>query len=336
MTHELKNSIHSYLNAKKAGLKCVLATVVALDGSSYRKPGVFMLIVENGQMTGAVSGGCVEKEVLRQAASVFATGIPKVMTYDGRYRLGCEGILYILIEPFSPDEEFIEAFDKAIASRIPISISSYFRKEVSDNVGFGSEIQFYERRYTFKNEVKLDNESMVFSQTLEPCYRLILVGAEHDAVQLCSFASGMGWEVDVIAHPTEEKQLKDFPGARTLRGIVAEDMDVSQIDEQTAIVLMTHSYVKDLQFLMALEKSRPAYLGLLGPNKRREKLLNEFLEHCPDVEDSFFDHIYGPAGLNVGAETPQEIAIAILAEILAIDRVKVPMSLRDKKDGIHA
>jgi xanthine/CO dehydrogenase XdhC/CoxF family maturation factor len=336
MTHELKQIVRAHVAGSKSGLKSVMATVVALNGSSYRRPGVRMLIHENGKMVGAVSGGCVEKEVLRQAASVFETGVAKVMTYDGRYRLGCEGILYILIEPFSPSEETISAFEETLSTRTSIEIHCYFKKEVIQETGLGSEMELLEISYPVSEKAELNKTFQKFSQTLQPCYRLLIVGSEHDAVQLCAFAHNMGWEVDIIAHPTEEKQLKDFPGARSLRGIVADDMNVSQIDGQTAIVLMTHSYVKDLQFLIALEKSQPAYLGLLGPNKRREKLLNEFLEHCPEVEDTFFDHVYGPAGLNIGGETPQEIAIAILAEILTVIRGKKPMLLRDKEGGIHS
>ena len=336
MTHELKQIIQAYLEGEKSGVKSVLATVVALDGSSYRRPGVRMLIHENGEMVGAVSGGCVEKEVLRQATSVFEKGEAKVMTYDGRYRLGCEGILYILIELFSPSQELVNAFMETIKSRASIVISSYYLNEVSQNFGFGSEILLQENTYPVYHQAKLNTNSDKFVQNLKPCYRLIIIGSEHDAVQLCSFASGMGWEVSVIAHPTEEKQLKDFPGALSLEGVIAEEMDVSQIDQHTAIILMTHRYVKDLQFLIALQNSCPVYLGLLGPNKRREKLLNEFIEHCPEVNDTFFDHVYGPAGLNIGAETPHEIAIAVLAEILAVIRAKEPMSLRDKKGGIHA
>ena len=98
MTHELKQIVATYISSRSKGLKTVLATVVALDGSSYRKPGVRMLIVEDETMVGAVSGGCVEKDILRQSKTVFDTGHPKMMTYDGRYRLGCEGILYILLE----------------------------------------------------------------------------------------------------------------------------------------------------------------------------------------------------------------------------------------------
>lgn len=336
MTHELKKIVRSYLDNEQAGQKTVIATVVALDGSSYRRPGVSMLINENGKMTGAVSGGCVEKEVIRQAASVFTDGIPKVMTYDGRYRLGCEGILYILIEPFAPNKAFMAAFDDTIKKRLPIQISSYYKKEVSKNMGFGSEIQLNGNWHTLQPNAKLDQGGLKLERTLAPCHRLIIVGAEHDAVQLCLFAANLGWEVSVIAHPTEEKQLEDFPGAMALNGVVAEDMDVSQIDGQTAVVLMTHSYVKDLQFLIALQDCRPVYLGLLGPNKRREKLLNEFLEYCPELDDSFFDFVYGPTGLNIGAETPQEIAIAILSEMLSVIRNSEPISLRDKKGGIHA
>ena len=335
MTHELKQIIQAYLEAKKQGLKSVLATVVALDGSSYRRPGVRMLILENEQMIGAVSGGCVEKEVLRQAVSVFTNGVSKVMTYDGRYRLGCEGILYILIESFSPDENTLIAFNETITIRTSIKILSYFTKAVAQDAGFGSEIYLQNQKYPLNSEAKLDTKFDQFQQAMEPCFKLIIVGAEHDAVQLCSFASNMGWEVSVIAHPSENKKLTDFPGANELHGVVAEEMDVSGIDNQTAIVLMTHSFVKDLQFLIALQKSPMIYLGLLGPNKRREKLLNEFIEHCPDVEGTFFDQVYGPAGLNIGGETPQEIAISILAEILAVIRGKEPMSLRDKKGGIH-
>ena len=110
MTHEFKQIIKAYFDAKSKGLKSVLATVVALDGSSYRKPGVRMLILENDTMIGAVSGGCVEKDILRQAQSVFQSGQAKMMTYDGRFRLGCEGVLYILIEPFEPNEDCIISF----------------------------------------------------------------------------------------------------------------------------------------------------------------------------------------------------------------------------------
>ena len=120
------NTIFSQTQLTQAkGVKVALASVVALDGSSYRRPGVRMAVLETGEMVGAVSGGCVEKEVLRQAQSVFESNTPKLMTYDGRYRLGCEGVLYILIEPFNPEKAFFEAFANQQKNRSAFRITTY-------------------------------------------------------------------------------------------------------------------------------------------------------------------------------------------------------------------
>jgi xanthine/CO dehydrogenase XdhC/CoxF family maturation factor len=164
----------------------------------------------------------------------------------------------------------------------------------------------------------------------------MIIGTEHDAVQLCRAATFMGWEVTIIANPLEEKTLADFLGAEELKNALPEDLEVDAIDGQTAIVVMTHSYAKDLKYLLALKDALPSYLGLLGPAKRREKLLAEFFERAPEVSPEFFESIHGPAGLNIGAETPQEIAVAIISEILSVIRQQTPMMLKNKKGGIHS
>ncbi|WP_336622664.1 MULTISPECIES: XdhC family protein [unclassified Cellulophaga] len=335
MTHELKKIITAYTNAKQQNIKTVLATVVALKGSSYRRPGVRMLILNNGETVGAVSGGCVEKEVIRQASSVFKTGIAKVMTYDGRYRLGCEGILYILIEPFEPSVAFCTNFWNTIKSRNNFSITSYFEQKDAENIGFGSVFSFFDNKNPVFSQFTLNEELQTFKQELEPCFKLMVIGAEHDAVQLTSYAALTGWEVMVCVIPNEEKQLLDFPGAESLQATIPENLDVSKIDNQTAIVLMTHSYVKDLQYLLALKNTQPVYIGLLGPATRREKLLNEFIEYYPEVDEAFLDVVHGPAGLHIGAETPQEISISIVAEILTVIRKTKPIRLKDKIGKIH-
>jgi xanthine dehydrogenase accessory factor len=213
MTHEFKTIIESYNIAKKQGLKAVLATVVDLDGSSYRKPGVRMLILENGKMIGAVSGGCVEKDILRQSDSVFQTGNAKMMTYDGRYRLGCEGILYILIEVFTPSDGFLETFQKALINRSAFTIDCYYSKTVGEHEGLGSvmgiQSEDYELSIQSSNKTKLSK----FSEELQPCFKLMIFGAEHDAVQLCKLGAYNGWEVTVISGPLESKTKDDFPGA---------------------------------------------------------------------------------------------------------------------------
>jgi xanthine/CO dehydrogenase XdhC/CoxF family maturation factor len=295
-----------------------------------------MLILENGDMIGAVSGGCVEKEIFRQASGVFKTDTPKMMTYDGRYRLGCEGVLFILIEPFQPDDEFLDMFWKAIRERHNFEIRSCFVREENISEGLGSFFNFGNRKIPLRPDFTPGSDIKVFRQEMVPCFRLFIIGAEHDAVQLCTYAALTGWEVIMVVPPDEQKNIDDFPGAHEFLPVLPEELQADKIDDQTAVILMTHSYVKDLKFLLRLKDSAPVYLGLLGPASRREKLLAEFLEHCPEVSYAFFDKIHGPAGLALGSETPQEIAIAILSEIISVIRNQDPMPLRDKKGAIHS
>ncbi|MFD0797642.1 XdhC family protein [Maribacter chungangensis] len=335
MTHEFKKIVEGFISDKKKGLKSVLATVVALDGSSYRRPGVRMGISENGELTGAVSGGCVEKEVVFQAASVFKTGSPKMMTYDGRFRLGCEGILYILLEPFDVDDQVLQQLKEALCKRTEFAIASHYKKEYGVCNGLGSIVVLKGARIPLRRNFNSGQETELFSQEMKPIYKLVIIGGEHDAVKLSYLALGLGWEVVVATVPSEDKQLADFPGIDALWNVEPELLPVDEIDAQTAVVLMTHSYVKDLKYLKALKKAEPMYFGLLGPTKRREKLFGEYMELYPEEDYDFFDAIYGPAGLNIGAEAPEEIAVAILAEILTVIRKQEPMLLRDKKQGIH-
>lgn len=336
MTHEFKTLVESFLIGKKEGLKSVLATVVDLDGSSYRKPGVRMLILENGKMIGAVSGGCVEKDILRQSSTVFETGVPKMMTYDGRYRLGCEGILYILIEPFNPDDLFLDSFNNVLKQRNAFYIKSYFTKDIGEFNDIGSVAVFNGKQCTISKNSTLNQSHFIFEEKLNPCFKLMIFGAEHDAVQLCKLAHYNGWEVTIVSGPLESKSIEDFPGATAFFSVSPDALELDSIDHETAIILMSHNYANDLKYLLELKDTKPAYIGLLGPAKRREKLLSQFIEYCPDIEDDFIEGIYGPAGLNIGAETPQEIAISIISEILSVVRNQVPMSLKEKTGRIHS
>jgi xanthine/CO dehydrogenase XdhC/CoxF family maturation factor len=322
MTFEFKNCINNFKTAHKKGLKTVMATLVALEGSSYRKPGVRMLLAEDGTMTGALSGGCVEKEIQKQAESVFQTNQPKMMTYDGRYRLGCEGILYILIEPFHPDVDLLHSFEEALAARKAIQIKTVYAKEPGTAAYFGSSIAFDSNTWfafskTATIEVKPTSSALVFEQQLAPCFRLMIIGAEHDAVQLSLMASVLGWEVVVVASAASPKTSLDFPGLHQLLKLEPNELQWNEPNEQTAVVLMTHSYSRDLQYLIAIKDSQPAYIGLVGAKKRGQKLINDLVERFPEVEESFLEKIHSPAGLDIGSVTPQEIALSICSEILS-------------------
>ena len=336
MTHEFKSIVEQALLAKQKRITSVLATVVALDGSSYRQPGVRMLILENGIMVGAVSGGCVEKDVLQQSQSVFKTGISKIMTYDGRFRLGCEGILYILIEQFSPEEAFFDALETVLQQRSPFKIECLYSKTVGEMEGIGTRVHLADKVYKLSVPSKSEKELSKFTETLQPCFKLMIFGAEHDAVQLCKLAHYNGWEVTVVSGPLESKSIKDFPGATAFFSVSPDALELDSIDYETAIVIMSHNFANDLKYLIEIKDTKPAYIGLLGPKKRREKLLSQFIEYCPDVRESFFENLYGPTGLNIGAETPQEIAISIISEILSVVRNQTPVSLKEKWGKIHS
>jgi xanthine/CO dehydrogenase XdhC/CoxF family maturation factor len=339
MIHELKEIINQTIINQHKGLKNVLATVVYLEGSSYRKPGVRMLISEDFNSVGAVSGGCVEKEIIHRTKSVFADNKPKIITYDGRYKLGCEGILYILIEPFFISEEFIQTFSESNANRASLKIESRFTKEDEASGNFGSVVTFENnKQFVFSETFILQqkNDAAIFTQILAPSFKLIIIGGEHDAVKLCKITATLGWEIDVITSAKDSKQLSDFPGAHSVIGDTPETIQFSDIEQNTAIVIMNHSYVQDLKYLVKLSEYQPKYIGVLGAPSKRERLFNELFEFVPTISEDFLETIYSPAGLHIGAQTPEEIALSIIAEILSVIRKKEPFSLRKINGKINS
>ncbi|KJD34707.1 hypothetical protein PK35_02805 [Tamlana nanhaiensis] len=335
MTHEFKQILETAYQNRH--LKHVLATVVALNGSSYRKPGVQMLISEDETMTGAVSGGCVEKEVLFQAQSVFKTGLPKVMDYDGSYRLGCEGVLYILLEPFLVSETDYHNIQSELQLRRTLEFTAYFEEEVTTNSSFGSTLTLSNKNLiSFRSGFKPLSQTETFKINFPALSQLIIIGTEHDAVSLCTSANLLGWEITVVGSPRDPKPIERFPGAKTMLYLDPSSNYDFTCDEHTAVILMNHNYARDLNFILTLQHQKFYYLGVLGSAKRREKLMNALIEYNPDINTSFLDRIYSPAGINIGAITPQEIAVSILSEIIAVKRHKEVPSLREHMGSIHA
>jgi xanthine/CO dehydrogenase XdhC/CoxF family maturation factor len=319
MTHEILHIIDAFKVNNHQGLKSVLVTVVDLNGSSYRKPGVRMLMSETGQMTGAVSGGCVEKEIFRQAKEVFETGLSLMMTYDGRYRLGCEGLLYILIEPFQPNKSFLDEFSKCLESRNSFEITSYYTHTLGLSPEIGSQFTFDNVHFQ-GNELVINHTLDTFQQTLPPIFKLLIIGTEHDAVQLCTLAAFTGWHVEIVSSGMEMKSVIEFPGAKTIHHLTPNEINDLVLDAQTAIVLMSHNFAKDLNYLTQLKASKVVYIGVLGSKKRMDQLFSALLDQPQEPIEEFMDKIHGPAGLNISAITPQEIAVSIVSQIIALTR----------------
>lgn len=339
MRHELLQIIRQAILNRTLGLKSVLATVVALEGSSYRRPGVRMLLAENGLMTGAVSGGCVEKEVWRRAQPVFQSGVAEMMTYDGRYRLGCEGLLYLLLEPVELNAAFVKIFEEQEHTRQDWTVRSWFRASDGAKGNMGSVLEFGTgEKMAFADPlppIHLQN-SNIFSQILKPCFRMVLFGAEHDAAALAQMAAQLGWLVEVVSTLQDPKTQAAFPGASLVRAESPQTYPYETLDPETALVLMTHQYALDLRYLSYLHQYPVSYLGILGSTQRSARLQNELMDANPDLPADFWDSVYSPAGLNLGAETPQEIAMSILSEVLAVTRAKNAVSLRNLKGRIHS
>lgn len=337
MTHEISDLIEQAFLWQSLGRKVVMASVVSLEGSSYRRPGVRMLLNDAGEMKGAVSGGCVEKEVLRQAQTVFETGNAKVFSYDGRFRLGCEGIIHILIEAVFISESFLKSFKKQLSRRQTFHGKSFYSK-TSGSSSMGTELWFDGASWPLHTKISEEKREHLecLEQLFSPLFRLFIFGAEHDAVQLSKAAKYLGWEVHIVASADEEKTLGYFEGAKKLHPLLSPDsFDTSQIDDHTAVMLMSHSFQKDLRYLKSLKDTTPAYLGALGPVRRREKLFDELLQQDPTIEPELIEAVYGPAGLQIGAESAAEIAISIIAEILSVVRKKEVQSLKLTSGKIH-
>jgi xanthine dehydrogenase accessory factor len=270
-----------------------LATLVAARGSSYRRPGARMLICTDGTTAGSLSGGCLEEEVVRRAAEVVRTGESTLMTFDTRLRYGCNGSIDIFVE--RADEGFLRQLTANFSER-----RSCRAVTVHDGEARGTRI--------VRNDATVP--AGAFVQEIEPAVRILIFGEGPDSLPLRAFAEILGWEVFEIDQPAEL---------------------ASYVDSRTAAIVKSHNYGRDFAALCQLLKLDLPYVGLLGPRKRRDQLLNAVLDEGIAIDAE----VFAPAGLDLGAETPEELALALVAEIQATFAGATAASLRNRKAPIH-
>ncbi|WP_010136980.1 XdhC family protein [Ochrovirga pacifica] len=326
--HEFFDILTAYQQAKEQGVSSVLITLVALNGSSYRKEGVRMLMTKKGEFVGAVSGGCVEKEIWKQAQSVFETKEAKVMTYDGRFRLGCEGTLYLLIEFLKLKNHQIEKLKYWIKERKSFELKSHYSIEEKPWSGI-TKVDCLEDSFPLSVN-KTSKFKEVLNQTIQPWFQLYILGAEHDVAALSQQARFLGWKTTVVLSLTSNKTLRDFAGADAVLYKAAGDVSELTFDDQTAVVLMHHNYARDLLFLKALKRKQSLYIGVLGAKKRGIQLCNDLLSEDMEVSETFLENLYTPTGLHIAAETPQEIALSITAQIVQLAKAHKKATLLQK------
>lgn len=358
---ELGDIVQAYDSALKAGLKMALATVVNVAGSSYRRPGARMLVTEDGQFTGAISGGCLEGDALRKAALAINQGKKKLVVYDTTdeddaklgIQLGCNGIVSILFEPIDTNSfSLIESFNKMINSREPLLLVTGYHTNHGNHWGtlLPTDIQIEFKAHlasVFQSVLQNKKSEHLVIETTEgsqelfieyaaPPISLIIVGAGNDTMPLEAMARLIGWSTTVVdGRPTHANRFRFSQANNVLVG--KPNMITSQLafDNRTAIVLMTHNYNYDIALLACLVGHNIPYIGLLGPAAKRDRLLNDLAEINVQFNEEQLKNIYGPTGLDLGAETASEIAVSICSEIMAVIEKKKPQHLKLKDTPIH-
>ena len=370
---EITDIIKAYHEAGKAGKQSALATVVSVEGSSYRRPGARMLVTDDGMLTGAISGGCLEGDALRKALLVMQQQKPMLATYDTTdeddaklgVQLGCNGIVHILIDPINTadDNNPIELLKMVTAKRRNAVIATLFSLQNRKGEQPGTCMLLTEEgalKNTFMsnelhNQVLSDMQKALqtnhsaekeyftetvltgFIELITPPVSLIVFGAGNDAIPVMQMAAVLGWQLTVVDGRSNHATQQRFPMAQ--RAIVANAATALahlSLDSRTAVVLMTHNYNYDIAMLQQLLPLQLPYVGVLGPKKKLDRMLQELEEKGMEIAPQQLQHIYGPTGLDIGAETSEEIALSILSEIKAVMAGRNGSSLRSKQHTIHS
>jgi xanthine/CO dehydrogenase XdhC/CoxF family maturation factor len=365
---EVTDILKAYSAAKASGKKTALATVVKVEGSSYRQPGARMLVTEDGILTGAISGGCLEGDALRKALLAINQKQNKLITYDTSdesdsdfgVQLGCNGIVHILFEYIDEcsNNNAIHLLEQLAAERKEAVILTLFSLErnsiqigtallyrenllISQRTDLkGLHVAFEEVLYTKASIIKkIELEDHNYEALIEYIplpVSIVLAGAGNDAQPLVKMADLLGWEVIVGDGRATHSTAKRFPEAKQI--LVTKPLQLvenSSIDSRTFFVLMTHNYKYDLEVLKLLLETDCTYIGILGPKTKLNRMLDDLSGEGITVSKEQLSRIYGPVGLDIGAETSEEIALSVIAEIKIVMEGKTASSLKYKKDKIH-
>lgn len=325
--------------ARERGEPMALATVVSVRGSSYRRPGARLLVPADGAPIGLISGGCLESEAARLAREALRLDAPLLVTIDHSAEgdelwgmgLGCRGVIELLAEPPGMAAETLNALRAARtegrATYLLTGLDGERRTLTAteaDALGERAALAVAHGRPTLLGESVLD--------PILPPLHLVVCGAGPDAGPVVAAGLRQGWRVD-IADPRRSLLVADrFPGARLVDAEAREVAAATDAGEWTAAVVMSHDYVRDADFLAGFLGRGLTYLGVLGPRDRTERLLAELKAPPNDADRAV---IHAPAGLDIGADGSEQVATAIVAEILAVLHGRSGGPLRERPGSIH-
>jgi xanthine/CO dehydrogenase XdhC/CoxF family maturation factor len=363
---EIKRILEVYEKVDHGQRRVALATVVSVEGSSYRRPGARMLVTDDGRWEGAISGGCLEGDALRKARQVMRDRQPMLIRYDTTedganslgVGLGCHGIIDVLIEPIAPQEEnnpiaLLGDFMKHQDTRV---LATVYRSEGLNGFRVGTRFVLTQRES--KNipdwlgsktvGVMHSGKSLTFTyefasgrvdvliERIDSGIELVIFGAGYDTVPLTQLATQIGWPVTVTEDCIAHLAPKRFPTATCLLYADAQAVtDKIRLTDRTAAVLMSHNFKYDQAVLTKLLATDVPYIGVLGPRKRYEKMQAEWEQAGNRFSAATLSRVHSPIGLDLGAETPDEIALSIVAEIKAFFNGRPGGFLKDKPGPIH-
>ena len=365
---ELADIVAAWETICADGGEAVLATVVQVAGSTYRRPGARMLLTPEGRLAGSVSGGCLEGELVKKARWHTRTG-PALVTYDSMdadddvvwgFGLGCNGVVRVLLErvtPTSPGpldllrvclrERRAGVSATVIGGAAPagqrlLLLPDGTAHSTLADAGLDAAVREDARRVLAASQSRTETYALpggateVFLEAVLPPLPLIIFGAGHDVAPLVRLAGEIGRHVTVVDVRAMRARPERFPQADRVLACAPHEIAAQvTLDARTAAVVMTHNYSDDRRVLEVLLRSPVGYIGQLGPRVRTERLLAEIGDDGLEIGAAQRARLHGPVGLDIGADSPEEIALSVLAEIQAVQAGRSGGSLRERRTPLH-
>ncbi len=368
---EIKAIIKAYDELDKSLVRAAIATVVRVEGSSYRRTGARMLVLDNGQWVGGISGGCLEGDALKRARLAINNSHPTLITYDTSeddphqigVGLGCNGIIDVLFCPldFNDTNNPLEVLKSCILSnrkthtlitvttincdfgdvnpgqliqyKGPESLALFRNTDLEKSLEQAIKQQIVDKKSGSLSIKTADGKSLaVFIEILPPEIHVVLIGHQYDVYPMCRLLKEIGWRVSIVA---ELIKINTKIAALADQIIVPSAFPEMLIDEHTAIILMSHDYKTDKLNLPKALKTAAPFIGMLGPKIRSEKIWKELAEDGQSIAESEMERIYAPLGLDIGAQSPEEIALSLAAGIRAAFAQRDGSFLKYRTSPIH-
>lgn len=345
-----------------------LGTVVKVEGSAYRRIGARMFVSSNGQWVGGISGGCLEDDALKRAKIAIMKNESSIVVYDTTeddphqigVGLGCNGRIEVLFTPIDCQDknnqiEFLEQITHQRSSTILLQVlnikngnsdlrGKFYTQNTLNDLSEATTVSiediqdkiqrvFYKRKSkVFKLINEENHQYEVLFELIRPKIKLVCIGDNYDVNAFMAIATALSWEIHVAG---KQRKLSKTVFQATKKVYSIEEAKHIEMDEYTAVVLMSHDYKTDLTLLKEYITKKIPYIGLLGPKKRMLKMQDEMAEKGEMVDLEKLENLYSPIGLDIGAESPEEIALAIAAEIIAVFRERNSGFLKHRIGSIH-